>query len=80
MTPRKNKRQIKKALEDLRDDGPTDIEVTSSVVTITEDMTDESGNLIDESVPGSEPSEGYTRGEQLAVQSDVVDVWSTHMD
>jgi len=73
---RKTKRAIERYLEDLKNDRPTDIEVTSSVVTITEGMVDSRGNLIEERVPGSEPPEGYTRGEKIGIQSDVVDVYA----
>jgi len=73
---RKTKRKLEKELESLKGGDPSDIEVSSSVTTITDDMTDESGNLIDESVPVSEPSERYTQGEQLDIESPVVDVCS----
>ena len=72
MTP-KSKRELERALEALRDT-PRRFDVTSSVVTITDDMTDESGTLIEERVPDSDPPEGYTR-EAFGVQSDVVDVY-----
>jgi len=70
---RKSKRELERALEELRDT-PHRFDVTSSVVTITDDMTDESGALIEGRVPDSDPPEGYTR-EAFGVQSDVVGVY-----
>lgn len=67
---RKSKRQLEKELEQLKGSGPSDIEVTSSVVTITEDMTNARGNLIEEpEAPGD-----YELGGGLETNSPVVSV------
>lgn len=70
---RKSKREIEQEIEDLRDDGDElgEIEIASpEVVTITEDMTDEQGNLVDEvTVPDD--------ATLLPTESPVVTWWST---
>ena len=81
---RKTKRAIERYLEDLKNDRPTDIEATSSVVTITEEMVDSRGNLIErkkakerEQSGGTQDfAEGEKVGEKIGIQSDVVDVYA----
>lgn len=68
------KRGILSEIETLRTGSPTELEVQSTVVTITEDMTDETGDLVEEIEP---PKEG---AEILPTESDVVTVWSWGMD
>lgn len=64
---RKSKREIKRLIAELRDDSPDEVTVTSEVVTITDDMTDEHGRLIEE------PE--HPDGERLQTSSDVVTAW-----
>lgn len=71
---RKSRREIKRAIEALTPTGPAEIEIESTVVTVTEDMTDETGDLVEEIEP---PKEG---AEILPTESDVVTVWSWGMD
>jgi len=81
---RKTKRAIERYLEDLKNDRPTDIEVTSSVVTITEEMVDSRGNLIEREKAKEREESGHTQkfaegekvGEKIGIQSDVVDVYA----
>ena len=72
---RKSRREIEREIADLQDDDDLgEIEVFSSVVTITEDMTDDRGNVIEEKVPEREPPEGYAFGEVVPTESPVVTV------
>jgi len=68
---RKSRRELEQEIGDLKaDDDLGEIEVSSTVVTITEDMTDERGGLVDEvTVPDD--------ATVLPTGSDVVTVWST---
>jgi hypothetical protein len=69
---RKSRRELEQEIGDLKadDDDLGEIEVSSTVVTITEDMTDERGDLVDEvTVPDD--------ATLLPTESDVVTVWST---
>jgi hypothetical protein len=66
------KDDLKSELEDLQH-RPT-MEVTSSVVTISQDMTDGRGNLIDEKIPDVDPPEGFELGNEVPTQSSVC-VW-----
>jgi len=47
---RKSKRELEREIKDLQTDGgdPGEIEVSSTVTTITDDMTDDRGDLVDE--------------------------------
>jgi len=47
---RKSRRELEREIEDLQTDGgdPGEIEVSSTVVTVTEDMVDDRGDLVDE--------------------------------
>ena len=66
---RKSKRELEREIEDLQTDGGEDVQVSSTVVTITEDMVDDRGNLAD----------GVTVPEDATIcptGSDVVTVWS----
>lgn len=72
---RKSKREIEKELNDLKGSGLSDIEVSSSVTTITDDMTDGNGNLIDEKAPEPTTPDDYQLGEELETQSPVVTVY-----
>lgn len=69
---RKTKRQLEKELEQLKSNDSGDIEVTSSVVTITGDMTDGNGNLIDG--PSTQAPDEYELGDELETNSPVVTV------
>jgi len=46
---RKSRRELEREIEDLKTDGvdPGEIEVSSTVTTITDDMTDDRGDLVD---------------------------------
>ena len=69
---KKSKREIEKELEQLRETSIGAIEVQSDVVTITEDMTDEQGNVT-EAIDTPD-------GEILPTSSDAVTVWTANMD
>lgn len=70
---RKSKREIVRLIDELRDTPPMEIDVSSDVVTITDDMTDTNGTLVEEI---DTPAEG----ERHPTDSDAVTVWSVHMD
>lgn len=72
--PRKSKREIRRDVKNLKNDTSDGFQVSSSVVTITESMVDEQGNLT--GAVNTTP-EGATL---LETKSDVVTVWSEHMD
>jgi len=69
---RKSRRELEREIEDLQTDGgdASDFQVSSTVVTVTEDMVDDRGDLVD----------GVTVPDDATVlptESDVVTVWST---
>lgn len=67
---RPSKRDIEKAVEDLRDDADAAAEVVESqVVTVTEDDVDETGSA---DVPVGDPPQGYTRGRVVSTQHEAV--------
>lgn len=70
---RKSKRELRREIEELQADGVGEIQVSSSVVTVTEEMVDEQGRL-------SEECETPAGADVLPTESDVVTVWSEHMD
>lgn len=71
---RKTRRELAREIEDLRDDeDAVEFQVSSTVVTVTEDMTDERGRLVDEVTAPADAT-------VLPTESDIVTVWSEHMD
>ncbi|APX97558.1 hypothetical protein BB347_13595 [Natronorubrum daqingense] len=59
----------------MKDRHTGDIEVTSSVVTITDDMADGNGDTIPGSVPDPEAADGYEL-KPIPTESPVVDCYS----
>lgn len=71
---RKTKRQIEKEIAELKDRQSSDVTVTSSVVTFTDDMT-EDGKLVIEEIPESDIPDGYELGEKLPTDSAMVEAY-----
>lgn len=71
--PRKSERELRRMIEDLKSDGVGEFRISSNVVTITEDMTDETGAVAD-NIDTPEDVE------ILPTESNVVTVWSNWMD
>jgi len=72
---KKKRRAIENAIEEIEEHGqPTDWNIHSQTRVITDDMTDDHGNLIEEKAPDTEPPEGYELGQILPTKSPVVTV------
>ncbi len=72
---KKTRRAIENALEEIEDHGqPTDWNIHSHTRVITDDMTDDHGNVIEEEATNCEPPEGYELGQIQPTQSPVVTV------
>lgn len=69
---RRSRREIERLLAELDTSHPPAFALSSDVVTVTDDMTDESGSLVED------PAD--PEGEILATESDVVTVWAECMD
>jgi hypothetical protein len=71
---RKSRRELERELNQLQGGFVGEIQVQSDIVTITEDMTDDRGQLTEEAVDVPDESD------VLATESDAVTVWTEHMD
>jgi hypothetical protein len=70
---RKTRRELAREIEDLRDDeDAVEFQVSSTVVTVTEDMTDERGRLVEDRLPEDDPPEGFEYGRVVPTESAVV--------
>lgn len=72
---RKSRRELEREIDELRDDGDDLVEfevMSSTVFTVTEDMTDDRGNVIEEREPDVEPPEGYEHAGIIPTESPVV--------
>lgn len=71
---RKSKREIERAIEDAREEITPDREVNliSSVTTVTSDMLDENGRTVEDRLPEDDPPEGFEYGQVVPTESAVV--------
>lgn len=69
---KKTKDDLRKELESLKTMDHS-ITVTTQVVEITDDMTDENGRLIESQMPDPDPPDGRTLGGRVSTQSPVCD-------
>lgn len=74
MTEDRDKNNLKTELEKLKDHA-TEPHIYTHTVVITEDMTDVSGDLIEDKVPTPTPPDGFTYGEEIATQSPVCECY-----
>lgn len=71
---KKTKDDLRKELESLKTMDHS-ITVTTQVVEITDDMTDENGRLIESKITDPDPPDSSTLGDRVSTKSAVCDWW-----
>jgi hypothetical protein len=71
---RKSRRELEREIKRTREEITPDPEVSiiSEVTTVTSDMVDENGNLINDRLPEDDPPDGFEYGPVIPTTSPVV--------